>query len=158
MGPTWFQAVVLSLIMVAAVIVAWRSFGTSLSILGATTPGHVFLVFFVASTAFGSIVLLIDGDGSSGGAALAAFGLVAFAVGAAVTARVLGVPEPLGPPSQAGRYSRPAVILLAPIGLAAYVSIAVRSGIPFLSNDAQGVRNAYNGLIFDVFHWLVPPA
>jgi len=119
MGPPWFQAVVLSLIMVAAVIVAWRSFGTSLSILGATTPGHVFLVFFVASTAFGSIVLLIDGDGSSGGAALAAFGLVAFAVGAAVTARVLGVPEPLGPPSQVGRYSRPAVILLAAIGLAA---------------------------------------
>ena len=59
MGPTWLQALVLASIMVVAVVVAWRSFGTGESIFDATMPGHVFLVFFVASTAVGSIVLLV---------------------------------------------------------------------------------------------------
>jgi hypothetical protein len=157
MGPTWLQALVLASIMVVAVVVAWRSFGTGESIFDATMPGHVFLVFFVASTAVGSIVLLV-GEGSSGGAVLAAFGLAAFAVGASIAARVNGIPAPPGPPAEVGRLNRPAIVLLAGIGLAAYLAIAVRFGIPFLSSDAQGVREAYNGLIFDVFRWLVPPA
>jgi hypothetical protein len=157
MGPTWFQALVLGVTMVAAVSVAWRSLGTNGSILDATTPGRLFLIFFVVSTAFGSMVLVVDGEGSSG-AAVAAFGLVAFAVGAAIAARINGVPQPLGPPARVGRLTIPVVLLLAAIGLGAYLAIAIRVGIPFLSNDAQGVRAAYNGLIFDVFRWLVPPA
>jgi hypothetical protein len=154
----WLQAIILGAIMVAAVAIAWRSFGQRASILDATTPGHVFLVFFFASTAFGSIVVLVDGEGTSGGAMLAAGGLVAFAVGAAVAARISGIPDPPGPPAEVGRINERAVLVLAGLGMAAYVAIAVRFGIPFLSHDAQGVRAAYNGLIFDVFRWLVPPA
>lgn len=154
--PSWLQALVLGAIMAIAVVIAWRSFGKGRSILDATMPGHAFLVFFLASTAFGSIVLALVG--SSGAAWLAAFGLGAFAAGAAVAARIYGVPDPLGPPVHVGRIGRPAVIVLAGIGMAAYLVIAIRFGIPFLSQDAQGVRAAYNGLLFDVFRWLVAPA
>ncbi len=158
MNPTWLQGAGLAAVMVVAVLVGWRSFGPRGSILDATTPGRLFLVFFIASTAVGSIVLLLDGQGSLAGASLAAFGLVAFAVGAAVAARVNGVPEPLGPPTEIGRINRFALGILTVVGLAAYLSIAIRFGVPFLSDDAQGVRAAYNGIVFDVFRWLVPPA
>jgi len=144
--------------MAVAVFVAWRSFGPRGSILDATTPGHLFLVFFVASTAVGSLVLMLDGEGSAAGASLVAFGLVAFAVGATVASRVNCVPERLGPPTETGRINRLALGILTAIGFAAYVSIAIRVGVPFLSDDAQGVRAAYNGIVFDVFRWLVPPA
>jgi hypothetical protein len=154
----WLQAIFLAALMLGAVVVAWRSFGRTRSILDATTPGHVFLLFFVVSTAVGSIVLLVSGKGTVAGPALITFGLVAFATGAAIAARFGQVPEPLGPPAEVGRINRPVVILLAGIGLAAYAVIALRFGIPFLSDDAQGVRAAFNGLAFDVFRWLVPPA
>jgi hypothetical protein len=158
MNPSWLQAAGLAAITAIAVLVAWRSFGPRGSILDATTPGRLFLVFFVASTAVGSIALMLDGQGSVAGAGLAAFGLVAFAVGATVANRVSGVPEALSPPTEIGQINRVALGILTVVGLVAYLSIAIRFGVPFLSDDAQGVRAAYNGLVFDVFRWLVPPA
>src|SRR5712691_939624 len=126
MNPAWLQAAGLAAVMAVAVLVAWRSFGPRGSIRDATTPGHLFLVFFVASTAVGSIVLMLDGQGSPAGASLAAFGLVAFAVGAAVASRVNGVPEALGPPTETGPFNKVALGILTAIGLAAYLSIAIR--------------------------------
>ena len=158
MALTLLAVVLLLAVMAVAIVAAWRAFGTGPSLRHATMPGHVFLIFFIASTALGSIILPITGNGSLAGTALVAFGLVAYAAGAVVAARRFGIPAPPGPPAEVGRINVAAVILLALVGLAAYASIAMPAGIPFLSDNPQGVRASFSGLAFDVFRWLTPPA
>lgn len=150
-------ATALGIVMALATLIAWRACGPRGSWLDASSPGRLFLVFFLVSTGFGSIVLILSGEGTGAGAALSAFGLLAFATGATIPARWRGIQDPIGRPVRVGRLRPSIVVALAAIGLAAYGAIAARHGIPFLTHDAQGVRATFTGLPFDIFRWLVPP-
>ncbi len=145
------------LAMAAGALVAWRATGPRGAPFDPTSPGRLFVLFFLATTGLGTLVITASGEATGAGAVVAAGGLVAFAIGAWLGAERWGVQPPLGPPVDEGRIRPATLFLLAAVGVAGYGLIAVRSGIPFLTPDAQASRAAYTGVVFDLFRWLVPP-
>ncbi len=144
--------------MAVAAALAWWASGPRGAPLDPTSPGRLFVLFFLATTGIGTLVITATGEASGAGALVAAGGLAAFAVGAAVGARLKGVPAPIGPPAELGAIRTASVVGLALVGLLAYAWLAAQYGIPFLTGDAQTSRAGFAGPAFDLFRWLVPPA
>jgi len=147
-----------TLVMGAGALLAWRATGPQGTLLDFATPGRLFIVLFLATTGVGTLIISASGEATGAGAAVAAMGLLAFGAGATLGAARWGRGRALGPPAEPGRFRPVVVLALAGIGIAGYLAIASRNGVPFLTADAQSSRVAYTGLAFDLFRWLVPPA
>ena len=144
--------------MGAGALLAWRSTGPQGTNLDFATPGRLFVVLFLATTGAGTLLITASGEATGAGAAVAAMGLLTFGAGATLGAARWGRGTALGPPAVPGRFRPVVVLLLMGVGIAGYLAIAARNGVPFLTADAQSSRLAYGGLGFDLFRWLVPPA
>ncbi len=137
---------------------AWRSSGPSHHLVDASSPGRLFVVFYLLLYGVGSVGLVLGGESEGAGPGLAAYGLVAFGIGAAVAARLSGVPHGPAHGISIGPVQPLAVLALAAVGILALASIAFQAGLPFLTGDAVASRSSFAGLTFDVFRWLVPGA
>ena len=155
--PPLVAAVAATLLMALGGGLAWWACGPRDAAWDVTTPGRLFVLFFMVTTGAGTLFITLTGQATGAGALLCGVGLLAFGIGAAAAARS-GVPTGLGPPATVGVLRPLVVVGLALVGLVALASIARKAGLPLLTHDALGSRSAYQGLAFDLFGWLVPPA
>ena len=153
-----FTAVWTALVLACGAALAWRASGPHGRPWDPTSPGRLLVVFHLGLVGLGSLWLTLTGESIGAGPLLGAYGLLAYGVGAAAAAWRWGIQDPPSAAASVGRL-RPAVLVgLAVVGLGAVATIAASSGLPLLSEDAQGARSAYGGLLFDLFRWLVPVA
>ena len=152
------SALAWAVVMAVGSVLAWRATGPRGRSLDSTTPGRLFVLLFLATTGLGTLLITASGEATGAGAAVAAGGLLAFGLGATVTAARSGHAAPLGPPAEPGDFRLVAILALVAVGIAGYLSIAVVNGIPLLTGDALSSRLAYTGIPFDLFRWLVGPA
>ncbi len=153
----WVAAALIALALILGAALSWRMTGPVDDVRDPTSPGRLFVVFYLALVGVGSVLITASGQGAAG-AALAASGLLAFGLGTAVAAQRWGVPRRVEPEAAVGPLQPLAIALLAVVGLVALASVAVTSGVPFLSSDPVESRLAYQGHAFDLFRRLVPPA
>jgi hypothetical protein len=147
----------IGILLIASGGLAWWANGPRDRLLEATTPGRLFVVFYLLLFGIGSLWLIVTGESNGPGPSLAAYGLAMFALGGAIGAWRWGVPVP-GRGMTAEGLRPIVVVVLAGVGLAALATIAIEAGLPFLSGDALGSRAEFKGLVFDVFRWWTPPA
>jgi hypothetical protein len=147
-----------ALVLAGAAVVAWYVTGPRDDPLDPTTPGRLFVSFYVLLIGLGSVWLVLVGESQGAGSSLAAYGLAAYAAGAFVAHDRLG---PIGRATvglRAGRLRPWGILALAAIGLLGLGLIVIQAGLPFLTGNAATSRLAFRGLAFDAFRWFVPPA
>jgi hypothetical protein len=135
---------------------AWWSGGPAGRRLEPATPLRILVIAMAVLLVAGSVLLAVGGDVRGPlvvGGAMVATGAGAW-LGMRAWGRMDGIPTHVS--SSPVRW--PVVAAAALVGGLALVSIMARTGIPLLSDDPQGSRGAFGGLVFDVFRWLVPPA
>ena len=105
----------------------------------------------------GAVAIAASGEARIGPLAIAG-GFVALAMGALAGGRLLGRPRTLEPAMTVGDVRPVAIAAFVAVGMAGYAWLAMRYGIPLLSDNVQAIRTAYGGVPLDLFRWLVPPA
>jgi hypothetical protein len=150
-------ALVVTALIAAGSLVAWRAGGPADAPLDPTTPVRVLVLGYLVLYGIGSIALAANGE-ASGGPLLVGGAMVAIGLGAWLVRRVQGPPVAMAPPVAIGPLRTWVVVALAGAGLVAFAALAIEHGVPLLSGDAQASRAGFAGLRLDLFRWLVPPA
>lgn len=144
-------------VIAGASVVAWRVGGPRDRPFDPSSPIRIVLLVYLLMYGLGSVWIAASGEAVAGPLA-AAGGFVALAAGAWVGVRVFGPAHVIASGMVEGVIRPIPMGLLAVVGLAGYLWLATRYGIPLLSDDPLATRSSFGGIPFDLFRWFVPPA
>ena len=149
-------AVAIAAMAGTGMVLAWWTGGPVGRPLEPGTPLRVLVITMAVLVVAGSVVLAAVGQVR--GPLLVGGAMVVIGAGAWLGMRAWGRMDPTPTHVSSDPVRWPFVAGAALVGGLALTSIMVRAGIALLSDDPQGSRGAFAGLVFDVFRWLVPPA